>query len=89
MDWIYLGIFSVSSRRSKWFRLPKILAYFICVLLLFVVSDMTGFEKDCLASHNEYRAKHGNPPLKWSAELAADAKIWADQLAIKSKCHSL
>ncbi|KAJ7371421.1 Golgi-associated plant pathoproteinsis- protein 1 [Desmophyllum pertusum] len=46
---------------------------------------MTEFEKDCLKAHNEYRAKHGVPPLKWSAQLAADAQKWADQLAIKTQ----
>ena len=48
---------------------------------------MTEFEKDCLNAHNEYRAKHGVPPLKWSAELAADAQIWANELAVKSECR--
>ena len=48
---------------------------------------MTGFEKDCLKAHNEYRAKHSVPPLKWSAELAADAQKWANQLSVKSECH--
>ncbi|XP_058940210.2 uncharacterized protein [Pocillopora verrucosa] len=47
-------------------------------------SEMTGFEKDCLKAHNEYRAKHGVPPLKWSAELAADALEWAKELAVKN-----
>ncbi|XP_020613552.1 ectin-like [Orbicella faveolata] len=42
---------------------------------------MTGFEKDCLEAHNEYRAKHGVPPLKWNAQLKADAQEWANHLA--------
>ncbi|XP_022803956.1 uncharacterized protein LOC111341267 [Stylophora pistillata] len=46
--------------------------------------EMTGFEKDCLKAHNEYRAKHGVPPLKWSAELAADAQEWANELTVKN-----
>ncbi|XP_078370532.1 uncharacterized protein LOC144654307 [Oculina patagonica] len=41
---------------------------------------MTGFEKDCLKAHNEYRAKHGVPPLKWNAKLQEDAQKWANYL---------
>jgi len=48
-------------------------------------SGLTGFENDCLKAHNEYRAKHGVPPLKWNAQLAADAQKWADHLALISK----
>ena len=48
---------------------------------------MTSFEKDCLKAHNEYRAKHGVPPLKWNAELAADAQEWANHLAVISECR--
>ena len=46
---------------------------------------MTGFEKDCLEAHNKYRAKHGVPPLKWNAQLKADAQTWANHLADISK----
>ena len=56
-----------------------------CVLLFSCVSGMTGFEKDCLKAHNEYRAKHGVPPLKWNAQLQADAQKWANHLAAMSK----
>jgi len=48
-------------------------------------SGLTGFENDCLKAHNEYRAKHGVPPLKWNAQLAADAQKWANNLAVISK----
>ena len=47
--------------------------------------DMTEFEKDCLKSHNEYRAKHGVPPLKWSAKLQKDAQEWANYLTTISE----
>lgn len=50
---------------------------------------MTPFEKDCLKAHNEYRAKHRVPPLKWNAELAADAQKWANHLAVISECFLL
>lgn len=46
---------------------------------------MTGFEKDCLKAHNEYRGKHGVPLLKWNAQLQADAQEWANHLASISK----
>ena len=34
-----------------------------------------------LATHNRYRSEVSVPPLTWSAELANDAKTWADRLA--------
>jgi hypothetical protein len=34
-----------------------------------------------LAAHNRERAAIGVPPLEWDAQLAADAKVWADALA--------
>lgn len=39
------------------------------------------FSQDCLDAHNNYRAKHGVPPLMWSRDLAEGAQAWADQLA--------
>ncbi|PFX19615.1 Golgi-associated plant pathogenesis-related protein 1 [Stylophora pistillata] len=39
------------------------------------------FSQDCLDAHNNYRAKHGVPPLMWSRDLAEGAQNWADQLA--------
>ncbi|MGE0382174.1 MAG: CAP family protein, partial [Hyphomicrobium sp.] len=32
-----------------------------------------------LAPHNDFRARHGAPPLTWSAVLAASAQTWANQ----------
>jgi uncharacterized protein YkwD len=34
-----------------------------------------------LAGHNDARADLGLPPLRWSAALAADARLYADELA--------
>ncbi|XP_068720453.1 Golgi-associated plant pathogenesis-related protein 1-like [Montipora capricornis] len=48
------------------------------------VLGMTGFEEDCLKAHNEYRAKHGVPPLKWNKQLAVDAQRLANILAKKN-----
>ena len=45
------------------------------------ILGMTGFERNCLDSHNEYRKKHGVPPLQWSAALAKDAQDWANEIA--------
>ncbi|XP_015768112.1 PREDICTED: uncharacterized protein LOC107346798 [Acropora digitifera] len=39
------------------------------------------FHEECLSSHNEYRIRHGAPPLHWSAELAWEAQQWAENLA--------
>ena len=38
------------------------------------------FQKESLDAHNQYRAQHGAPPLKWSSKLASDAEKWAKQL---------
>jgi uncharacterized protein YkwD len=35
--------------------------------------------------HNRERAAHSIPPLKWSDELAAEAKTWAEHLATTGK----
>ncbi|XP_078687381.1 Golgi-associated plant pathogenesis-related protein 1-like [Branchiostoma floridae x Branchiostoma belcheri] len=42
---------------------------------------MTEFAKNCLAVHNELRAKHGAPALKLSDKLTEHAQKWADHLA--------
>src|SRR5690348_1354652 len=39
------------------------------------------FNARLLAVHNKARAKIGVPPLKWNARLAADARVWANELA--------
>ncbi|XP_065157212.1 uncharacterized protein [Atheta coriaria] len=38
------------------------------------------FNNECLQAHNEYRAKHGVPPLKYNAQLSVDATRFAQQL---------
>jgi len=47
----------------------------------FSASALDPFSQDCLDAHNNYRAKHGVPPLMWSHDLAEGAQNWADQLA--------
>ena len=44
-------------------------------------ANLEPFYQDCLEAHNTFRAKHGVPPVIWSAELASSAQKWADQLA--------
>ena len=47
-----------------------------------------GFNKQIqaiLAEHNQYRAEIGVPPLQWSENLAASAKLWANHLAQTGK----
>lgn len=42
-------------------------------------------ETDMLAAHNAVRAQVGVPPLKWSAQLAAQAQGWANRLLSTSR----
>nr|XP_045609393.1 uncharacterized protein LOC123765045 isoform X5 [Procambarus clarkii] len=46
-------------------------------------SDEDDFAKECLKSHNDYRAKHGAPPLKLSKKLSKYAEEWAKTIAKK------
>ena len=39
------------------------------------------FQEECLLAHNEYRFRHGAPPLRWSFELSWEAQQWAEELA--------
>lgn len=39
------------------------------------------FNQRLLAAHNAERLRMGVPTLNWNAELAADAQVWADELA--------
>lgn len=44
---------------------------------------MKDFKKDALDTHNEFRAKHGAPTMKWSSKLEARAQKWANEIANK------
>nr|XP_015222030.1 PREDICTED: uncharacterized protein LOC102697771 [Lepisosteus oculatus] len=49
----------------------------------------SGFDKEFLDAHNDYRKKHGAPPLTLSRELSKTAQAWADHLlSIKTLQHS-
>lgn len=41
------------------------------------------FQKECLKAHNEYRAKHGVPPLVLNQVMCKMSQTWADTLSKK------
>ena len=43
---------------------------------------------EVLSAHNALRAKHGVPPLKWSASLAKTAQSYADQCVFEHSSTS-
>lgn len=48
-------------------------------------SALSQFEQEILDRHNEYRAKHNVPPLKYSKKIAAYAAQWARTNARKNR----
>ena len=50
-------------------------------LLMGGTTNRANFNERLLAAHNAERAAIGVPPLQWNDRLAADARIWADELA--------
>ncbi|KAJ2943965.1 hypothetical protein O0L34_g8287 [Tuta absoluta] len=43
------------------------------------------FEEECLGAHNEYRRKHGVPPLELNKKLCKYSEEWAKTLVKKNK----
>lgn len=43
------------------------------------------FNSRLLAAHNAERARIGVPVLEWDSALAADARVWADELAASGR----
>ncbi|XP_071443372.1 uncharacterized protein [Hetaerina americana] len=41
------------------------------------------FEQECLRAHNEYRQKHGVPPLKLNKKICKFSEEWAKRLAAR------
>lgn len=39
--------------------------------------------KNCIQTHNEFRAKHGCPPLKFNLKISKFSQRWADHLMMK------
>jgi hypothetical protein len=50
-------------------------------LLIGGTATRADFNQRLLAAHNAERAIIGVPPLQWNPQLAADARVWADDLA--------
>lgn len=63
-------------------RLLSSLALLLCSpLLAGGTVARADFNSRLLAAHNQVRAAIGVPPLMWNARLAADARVWANELA--------
>ena len=60
-------------------RVYSVITELILFCLIFAAMP-NQFQNECLSAHNNYRAQHGAPPLKWSSKLASDAEKWAKQL---------
>ncbi|XP_041050375.1 repressed by EFG1 protein 1-like [Carcharodon carcharias] len=43
-------------------------------------ADLSAFEKEALAAHNTYRARHNTAPLSLNKELSKDCRVWANVL---------
>ena len=68
--------------RNSRSRLLVALAAFACSpLLIGGTTFRADFNQRVLAAHNAERAAIGVAPLAWNAALAADARVWADELA--------
>lgn len=50
-------------------------------LLMGGTATRADFNERLLAAHNQERAAVGVPPLTWNADLAVEARAWANQLA--------
>ena len=54
-------------------------------LLMGGTETRADFNQRLLAAHNEERAAMGVPPLQWNDSLAADARVWANELAASGR----
>jgi hypothetical protein len=54
-------------------------------LLIGGTATRADFNARLLAAHNQARSAEGVPPLTWDNALAADARVWADELAATGK----
>ena len=57
--------------------------FFICCVVLFVLTVVSLFAETCLNAHNIVREYHGAAPLEWDDDLAKAAKHWAEKLMQK------
>jgi len=65
------------------FRRPSFaIALLLCSpLLIGGTTQRADFNTRLLEAHNAERSRMGVPALAWSKDLAADAQVWANQLA--------
>lgn len=54
-------------------------------LLIGGTATRADFNQRLLAAHNKERAVVGVPPLQWNDRLAADARVWANQLVVSGR----
>ena len=54
-------------------------------LLIGGTTQRADFNARLLAAHNAERGRIGVPALEWDAGLAADARVWADELAASGR----
>lgn len=47
------------------------------------MNEFSQYEIDCLKAHNDYRAKHGVPPLKLSRKICQFSQSWASNIAAR------
>ena len=68
-------------RNSKSRLLVALAAFASSPLLIGGTTFRADFNQRVLAAHNAERAAMGVAPLSWNAQLATDARAWADELA--------
>ena len=59
----------------------------VCLLAAPVAASAAGLESDILQRHNAMRARHGVPPLRWNASIAAVAQDWANTNARQNRMY--
>jgi hypothetical protein len=76
----------VSVGRS-WAWAGRVVALALAPFVVGATGMTSNADSRLLASHNRERAALGIPPLKWDAELAAEARHWANRLVRSGAFH--
>lgn len=75
------------ARAGQW-RKPSVFAALAALPLLVGTTGVgSDLDRRVLAAQNRERAMVGVPPLAWDAQLAADARRWADHLAASNRFY--
>lgn len=74
----------MATRTISSFLLPTMLLL-ASPLLVGSAGYRTNFDDRLLEAQNRARAEVGSRPMQWNADLAKDAKVWADHLAATGK----